>query len=124
MREIVLDPNGGDDVITNLLPGVFDSLGSDDQLNITLVIKDEDEGMVRELIDGQPEPSFFYDRIKIIKAGNVLYNIDNPVKSAAIGADYTVTKAVEYIKDRSDSCLISVGNTAAVLILTLSRIGL
>lgn len=125
MKEIVLDLYGGDRNMIDMLPGAWAALCSDEELNITLVVKNEDREMINEVID-QGLSSFFGDRnrVKLIGADDVFDNNDNPMKAASPGASYTVTKAMEYMKGRDDACFITVGNTAATLILALTRIGL
>lgn len=128
MKEIVLDLYGGDNSIESMFAGLFRALVQYKELMITIILKTEDEAaFIREKARFETENNTeLSSRIKIVSGSyKVMTNYDNPVLAAASGADYTVTEAVKYLKScNEDSWLISVGNTAAVLILSLSVIGL
>lgn len=128
MREFVLDLYGGDNNIECMYKGIFNALKMYADLTVTLLLKKENLAYFQQEKDSFESESRLdiSDRIKVLQGDyKVLTNYDNPVLAATSGANYTVTEAVKYLKScREDSWLISVGNTAAILILSLSVIGL
>ncbi len=119
MVDIILDLFGGDNAPSALVKSAVKALDSFEDITLTFV------GDENEINKGLEDCNNHNDRIKIVNADAVLTNNDNPVLAATKAKDYSINKAVEELKscDR-DSCMISVGNTGAILMLSMIEIGL
>lgn len=119
MRRIVVDLYGGDNSVEVMLPGVIEAVKSIDDLEIVLA------GDEKELAGLMERYGYDGGSISIIHAPNVLTNYDNPALAVHGDNGYTVSRAFDfYAGDDSADNLISVGNTGAVFICSLVKLGL
>lgn len=119
MKKIILDLSGGDNPASDIVEGAFRALKSRPDFTVSLVGPEKD---LRSKIDSHPE---FKDRIELIPCENVLTNDDNPMLSAKRGADYTMSVALDMLSVSAEpAAAVSVGNTGALIIASVIKIGL
>ena len=119
MIDIILDLFGGDNDPNALVKSAVKTLEIFEDITLTFV---GDENVINSGLDCCNEHR---DRINVVNANAVLTNNDNPVLAATKAKDYSINKAIETLKNSGDkSCMISVGNTGALLMLSMIEIGL
>ena len=119
MKKIFLDLSGGDNPASVICEGAFKALSDNADLYITFVGPgSEYEGVAEKHPD-------LKDRFDFVSSGSVLTNEDNPMLAAKPGADYSMSVALEALSESEGSAaVVSVGNTGALIIASVIKIGL
>lgn len=126
MKSIVVDLYGGDEHPLILFRGVLDALKKHPDICVRVILRKEEAADFAGLLEEETINGAGLERRVTLEAGEhqILTNRDNPVLAASYGADYTITEAFRQLQSDENEALLSVGNTAAVLILSLSVTGL
>ena len=119
MKKIFLDLSGGDNPASVICEGAFKALADNAELFITFVGPSaEYEGVAEKHAD-------LKDRFDFLDCGSVLTNKDNPMLAAKPGADYSISVALEALSKSEDpAAVVSVGNTGALIISSVMKLGL
>lgn len=119
MKKIFLDLSGGDNPASVICEGAFRALAENAELRIAFVgPESEYEGVSEKHAD-------LKDRFEFIHSDSVLTNEDNPMLAAKPGAGYSMSVALEILGKSEDSAaVVSVGNTGALIIASVIKIGL
>ena len=119
MKKIFLDLSGGDNPASVICEGAFKALADNAELFITFVgPAAEYEGVAEKHAD-------LKDRFDFVDCGSVLTNKDNPMLAAKPGADYSISVALEALSKSEDpAAVVSVGNTGALIISSVMKLGL
>ena len=119
MKKLFLDLSGGDNPASEICEGAFSALSKTPGLYITFVGPSKNyEGVAEKHAD-------LNDRFDFISSESVLTNEDNPMLAAKPGASYSMSVALENLSKCSDpAAVISVGNTGALVISSVIKIGL
>ena len=119
MKKLFLDLSGGDNPAKVICEGAFSALARTPDLFITFVGPEKDyEGVFEKHSD-------LKDRFDLIATDAVLTNEDNPMLAAKPGAAFSMSVALENLSKCEDpSAVISVGNTGALVIASVIKIGL
>lgn len=119
MKKIFLDLSGGDNPASVICEGAFRALSDNADLFITFV------GPASEYEGVAEKHSDLKDRFDFKDCGSVLTNEDNPMLAAKPGADYSMPVALESLsKSEGPAAVVSVGNTGALIIASVIKIGL
>lgn len=119
MKKIILDLSGGDNPASEICEGAFRALSQHDDLSVTFVGPEEEYSSVLEAHAG------LKDRFDIVPCSSVLTNEDSPMMAAKPGADYSMSIALETLsKTECPAAVVSVGNTGALVIASVIKIGL
>ena len=119
MKKLFLDLSGGDNPASEICEGAFSALSKTPDLYITFVGPSKDyEGVAEKHAD-------LKDRFEFLSCESVLTNEDNPMLAAKPGASYSMSVALENLSMCSEpAAVISVGNTGALVIASVIKIGL
>jgi len=119
MKRVILDLSGGDNPASVICEGAFKALSDNADLFISFVGPQKDyEGL-------EEKHSDLKDRFEFIPCNSVLSNEDNPMLAAKPGADYSMSVALENLsKSEGPAAVVSVGNTGALIIASVIKIGL
>ena len=119
MKKIILDLSGGDNPASEIVEGAFRALKNRADFSVILVGPEKD---YRKAIESHPE---FADRIEPVPCEDVLTNDDNPMLAAKAGKKYTISVALEQLSGCTEpAAAVSVGNTGALIIASVIKIGL
>lgn len=119
MKRIFLDLSGGDNPASVISEGAFRALEKNSDLHVTFV------GPKKEYEEVFASHSDLKERFDLIPCDEILTNEDNPMLAAKPGAGYTMSVALENLSKCEDtSAVVSVGNTGALIIASVMKIGL
>lgn len=119
MRQVILDTYGADIGEEDIIRGAIDSLRSRDDYELVIV---GDENKIRSVFE---EENFDGSRVNIIPATDFITNHDNPVDVFRGRNESSMVLALEYLKKNEDAVgLVSAGNTGALMIGAISRVGI
>ena len=119
MKKLFLDLSGGDNPASEICEGAFSALSKTPDLYITFAGPSKDyEGVAEKHAD-------LKDRFEFLSCESVLTNEDNPMLAAKPGASYSMSVALESLsKAEGPAAVVSVGNTGALVIASVIKIGL
>ena len=119
MKKIFLDLSGGDNPASVICEGAFSALSKTPDLFISFVGPEKDyEGVASKHSD-------LAGRFEFITCEAVLTNNDNPMLAAKPGSSYSISVALESLSICEDeAAVVSVGNTGALIISSVIKIGL
>ena len=119
MKKLFLDLSGGDNPASVICEGAFSALSKTPGLFISFVGPSKDyEGVAEKHAD-------LKDRFDFIPSESVLTNEDNPMLAAKPGASFSMSVALESLsKCEEPAAVVSVGNTGALVITSVIKIGL
>ena len=119
MKKLILDLSGGDNSASVICEGAFRALSDNADLFVSFVGPEKDYS---EVLASRAD---LKDRFDLIPCDEVLTNEDNPMLAAKPGAGYTMSVALETLsKTEGPAAVISVGNTGALIIASVMKIGL
>ena len=119
MKKIILDLSGGDNPASVICEGAFRALCQHADLSVIFVGPEDEYASVIESHVG------LKDRFDLVPCGSVLTNEDSPMMAAKPGADYSMSVALETLsKTEGPAAVVSVGNTGALVIASVIKIGL
>ncbi|MBO4449601.1 MAG: hypothetical protein J5777_03365 [Clostridiales bacterium] len=119
MKRIFLDLSGGDNPAPVICEGAFRALEKNSDLHVTFV------GPEKEYEEVFASHQDLKDRFDLISCDEILTNEDNPMLAAKPGAGYTMSVALENLSRSEDTAaVVSVGNTGALIIASVMKIGL
>ena len=119
MKKVFLDLSGGDSPASVICEGAFKALTEIADLHIAFA------GPESEYVGVAEKHADLKDRFEFINCNLVLTNEDNPMLAAKPGADYSMSVALESLSKSEDSAaVVSVGNTGALIIASVIKIGL
>ncbi|MBE7070901.1 MAG: hypothetical protein E7386_10465 [Ruminococcaceae bacterium] len=119
MKRIFLDLSGGDNPASVISEGAFRALEKNSDLHVTFV------GSKKEYEEVFASHADLKERFDLIPCDEILTNEDNPMLAAKPGAGYTMSVALENLSKCEDtSAVVSVGNTGALIIASVMKIGL
>ena len=119
MKKLILDLSGGDNSASVICEGAFRALSDNTDLFVTFVGPEKDYS---EVLASRAD---LKDRFDLIATDAVLTNEDNPMLAAKPGAAFSMSVALENLSKCEDpSAVISVGNTGALIIASVMKIGL
>ncbi len=119
MKKLILDLSGGDNHASVICEGAFKALNKMPDLYVTFVgPKSEYEGVEEKHKD-------LKDRFEIVSCDSVLTNEDNPMFAAKPNAGYSMSVALDLLsKSDVPAAAVSVGNTGALIVASVLKIGL
>ena len=119
MKKLILDLSGGDYPASEICEGAFKALLQVPDLYITFVgPEDEYQGIDEKHKD-------LKDRFEIVNSESVLTNEDNPMLAAKPNAGFSMSVALDLLaKTDCAAAAVSVGNTGALIIASVLKIGL
>lgn len=119
MKKVFLDLSGGDNPASEICEGAFSALSKIADLHITFVGPEKDyEGIAEKHAE-------IKDRFDFIASESVLTNEDNPMMAAKPNASFSMSVALESLSKSEDpAAVVSVGNTGALIIASVIKIGL
>ncbi|MCR4776064.1 MAG: hypothetical protein K5869_06765, partial [Saccharofermentans sp.] len=119
MKKLFLDLSGGDNPASVICEGAFSALSKTPGLFISFVGPASDYEGVAE------KHSNLKDRFDFIYSESALTNKDNPMLAAKPGASFSMSVALESLSKCEDpAAVVSVGNTGALVITSVIKIGL
>ena len=119
MKKLILDLSGGDNPASEICEGAFKALLKMPDLYVTFVgPENEYQGIEEKYKD-------LKDRFEIVTSGSVLTNEDNPMLAAKPNAGFSMSVALDLLsKAEGPAAAVSVGNTGALIIASVLKIGL
>jgi len=119
VKKVFLDLSGGDNPASVICEGAFRALCQHADLSVTFVGPEDEYASVIE------SHSDLKDRFDLVPCGSVLTNEDSPMMAAKPGADYSMSVALETLsKTEGPAAVVSVGNTGALVVASVIKIGL
>ncbi len=119
MRKIVVDVYGADNGIEPVVLGVCDALKTRDDFDVVFV---GDELAVKALLDSQNIPD---SRYSIIHTDKFITNDDPPTCVFGGHDDCSMVMAYDFLKQNDQAvAMLSAGNTGALLVGSICRLGL
>lgn len=119
MRQVILDTFGADLGTAEIVRGAIMALQSRDDFELVLC---GDENEIRAVFD---EEGYDGSRAIIVNATDFITNHDNPVTVFRGRDDSSMVLALNYLKNNENAHgMISAGNTGALMVGAISRVGL
>ncbi len=116
MKKIIVDIYGADSGPITVINGCRKALAENGDFEFVLV---GDKKLIEENISSEA-----LERVEIIHTEEYVKNSDSPMCVYGAGDEYSIVKALLRLKDDDCAAFVSAGNTGAIMVGTMCRLGL
>ncbi|RKD27818.1 phosphate:acyl-[acyl carrier protein] acyltransferase [Caminicella sporogenes DSM 14501] len=114
--KIAVDIMGGDNAPTEIIKGSIQALK---EINSSLILVGQEKVIKKEIAKYTNN----FKNIEIVNADEIITNEDKPVQAVKRKKNSSMIVGLDLVKKREADCFISAGNTGALLVGSLMRVG-